>query len=31
MPNTADKLPAMLIKDQTDLEFTEIFIEICYK
>lgn len=31
MPNTADKLPATLIKDQTDPEFIEIFIEICYK
>lgn len=31
MPNTSDKLPATLKKDQTDPEFIEIFIEICYK
>lgn len=31
MPNTSDKLPATLKKDQTDPEFIEIIIEICYK
>lgn len=31
MPNTSDKLPATLKKDQTDPELIEIFIEICYK
>lgn len=31
MPNASDKLPATLIKDQTDPEFIEIFLEIFYK
>lgn len=31
MRNASEKLPATLIKDQTDPEFIEIFIEICYK
>lgn len=31
MPNTSDKLLATSIKDQTDPEFIEVFIEICYK
>lgn len=31
MPNTSDKLPATSTKDQTDPEFIEVFIEICYK